>query len=395
VRLLLTDRFCDRAKSDGQTDYFDETVSGLALRVTKHGVKAWTFIYTPPSGKRARMTLGRYPEVGLAAARTRALEAKGDLEDGRDPRSAGKSETLKAICEEYLKREGVRLRTKSWRVATLERLVYPTLGFRPIAEIKRSEINCLLDQIEDENGPVMADQALAFVRKIMNWHASRSDDFRSPIVRGMARTKPRERARDRTLSDEELRLVWDVAEATAVFGRYLQFLLLTATRRKEAAQMKRTEVTEGVWTIPAARMKSKVEHTVPLSAATIELLAKLPDDGDFVFTTDGLTPISGFSKSKPEFDEAVLSSLRKNDPKSKPLSNWTLHDLRRTTRSLMSRAGVSADIAERCLAHVIPGVRGVYDRHDYLEEKRKAFEALASSLSDLADYTWRGVCWRN
>jgi integrase len=279
----------------------------------------------------------------------------------------------------------VRLRTKGWREATLERLVYPTLGRRPIAEIRRTEIIRLLDTIEDEKGPVMADQALAFVRKVMNWHASRSDDFRSPIVRGMARTKPRERARERTLIDDEIRLVWSVADDAGVFGRYLQFLLLTATRRNEAAQMTTAELANGIWTIPASRMKGKAEHVVPLSAAAVDLLAKLADNGEFVFTTDGLTPISGFSKFKREFDEAVLAALHECDPKAKPLPNWTLHDLRRTARSLMSRAGVSADIAERCLAHVIPGVRGVYDRHAYLEEKRQAFGALAGLIERIVN----------
>jgi integrase len=383
MRLLLTDRFCDRAKSEGlQTDYFDETVSGLALRVSKHGVKAWTLIYTAADGKRARMTLGRYPTTSLASARALALNAKADVEAGRDPRSAGKDETLRAVCQEYLRREASKLRTQGWREATLERLVYPALGHRPIAEIKRTEIIRLLDRIEDENGPVMADQALAFVRKVLNWHASRSDDFRSPIVRGMARTKPRDRARDRVLSDDEIRLVWSVADGAGVFGRYLQLLLLTATRRNEAAQMTRAELAKDIWTIPASRMKGKVEYVVPLTAAA---LAKVPDTGEFIFTTDGLTPISGFSKFKREFDAAVLAALRKDDPKAKPLPNWTLHDLRRTARSLMSRAGVSADVAERCLAHVIGGVRGVYDRHAYLEEKRAAFEALAGLIQRIVD----------
>ena len=221
MHLLLTDRFCERgAKSiDGaQTDYFDETVSGLALRVSKHGVKAWCFVYTAAGGKRSRMTLGRYPATGLAAARTLALEAKADIAAGSDPRSAGKAETLRAICEEHLGRNGSRLRTKDYREATFERLVYPTLGHRPIAEIKRSEIIRLLDGIEDQNGPAMADLTLAFLRTVMNWHASRSDEFRSPIVRGMARTKPRERARERTLSDDEIRVVWSVADEAGVFG---------------------------------------------------------------------------------------------------------------------------------------------------------------------------------
>jgi hypothetical protein len=125
----------------------------------------------------------------------------------------------------------------------LERLVYPSLGSRQIDDIRRSDVARLLDRIADENGPRMADTTLAFIRRIMNWHASRSDDFRSPIVRGMARTKPSQRRRQRILSDEELKAIWRAAEAQrSPFGRLVQFLLLTATRRTEAAGMDLSEV---------------------------------------------------------------------------------------------------------------------------------------------------------
>ena len=100
----------------------------------------------------------------------------------------------------------------------------------------------------------------------------------------------------------------------------------------------------------------------------------------YVFTTDGNNPIAGFSKFKRSFDAKVLAELRKQDPEAKPLPNWTLHDLRRTARSLMSRAGVPSDHAELCLGHVISGVRGVYDRHGFFEEKRQAFEVLAAQI---------------
>jgi hypothetical protein len=128
------------------------------------------------------LTFGTYPSLSLAAARSKALEAKAEIEAGHDPRAL-QSDTLKAICEEYLHRES-ELRTTAWRRQQLERLVYPKLGDRPIAEIKRSEIVRLLDQIEDGSGPVMADRTLDIVRRVMNWYASRSDEFRSPIVRG-------------------------------------------------------------------------------------------------------------------------------------------------------------------------------------------------------------------
>ena len=404
-RRMLTDRFCAHARAqdgDAQTDYFDDQTRGLALRVSRSGQKSWTYHFTW-AGKRSRMTFGSYPATSLGAARTRTDEAKGHVEAGKDPRSIGTDDTFKAICEEYLKREcGMKrdaegkatfkggLRSAPEREAALTRLVYPKLGARRIGDIKRSEIVRLLDKVEDESGPVMADRVLATVRKIMNWHASRSDEFRSPIVRGMARTKPKERARKRTLTDDEIRVVWNVAEGfPEPFGALVQFVLLTLARRTEAARIGRKEVTSNSfdWTLPAARNKTKVDLLRPLSGAAQTVFASVAriDDCDFVFTTDGKTPISGFSKFKLEFDQAVLEELRRQDPEAKALPNWTLHDLRRTGRSLMSRAGVPSDHAELCMGHVIGGVRETYDRYEYRDEKARAFEALAAQIERIVN----------
>jgi integrase len=390
MRLLLTDRFCDRVKAaEAQIDYFDETVSGLALRVGR-GRKSWTLHYTR-DGTRARLTFGTYPAISLATARRKAIEAKGEIAEGRSPTPVA-PDTLQAICEEYFGREGSRLRSRGSQEDVLGRLVYPTLGARPITDIRRTEIIRLLDRIEDENGPVQADRTLAMIRRIMNWHASRSDEFLSPIVRGMARTKPNERARERVLTDDELRAIWKATELTPhtqppvagsfpvtntgqgsnttsvsarVFASLVRFILLTATRRGEAGGAKRSEIVGAEWTIPASRYKTKHDHVVPLSSAAC---ATIPAGSDWLFTLNGAAPIGGYSQPKAALDEAS------------GVTGWTLHDLRRTARSLMSRAGVSSDHAERCLGHVIGGVRGTYDRHEYFDEKAKAFEALAAQI---------------
>jgi hypothetical protein len=161
------------------------------------------------------------------------------MEDRR--RQEGKAtNTLKAIAEEYFKREGDKLRSAEWRKAAFERLIYSALGARQIDTIKRSEIVRFLDKIEDERDPQMAHSALAFLSKLFNWHASRNDDFLTPIRRGMGRTKMKETARDRVLSDDELRTIWRAAGATeGLFDRFIRFTLLTATRRSEAADMVR------------------------------------------------------------------------------------------------------------------------------------------------------------
>jgi integrase len=302
--------------------------------------------------------MGSYPATSLAAARRKAIEAKTEIAEGRNPGTG--ADTLKAICEEWLGRDGSKLRSKDWYEKLLMRLVYPVLGARPITDIRRSEIVRMLDRIEDENGPVMADMTLATVRKIMNWHASRSDEFRSPIVRGMNRTKSAERARKRILSDEEIRKVWN---AQGALGPMARFLLLTAARRTEAAEMTWAEIEGTEWTLPAERNKTKLDLVRPLSAAAMAILAEQQKaTGPFVFR------------------KGSLSDLKRTFDKACGVSGWTIHDLRRTARSLMSRAGVQSDHAERCLGHVIGGVRGVYDRHEYRDEKARAFEMLASQI---------------
>jgi integrase len=368
---------------------------GLYLVVQPSGRKSFALRYRRPTdGKPAKLTIGN-GSMTLATARRAAAEAFYEVEQGRDPAAAkgiakakaaaAAADTLQAICEEYLKREGKRLRTADWREKVLSRLVYPKLGSRPIIEIRRTEVVRLLDQIEDENGATMADRTLAVIRKIMNWHASRSDDFRSPIVRGMARVKSKERARERTLSDDELRSIWKAAEAAeGPFGSFVRFLLLSAARRSEAAGMRWSELEGADWTLPGARNKTKLDLVRPLSGTAQAVLAAIPgiQDCEFVFSTDGKRPIGGFSKFKRSFD------------KVSGVTGWTLHDLRRTARSLMSRTGVSSDHAERCLGHVMAGVRGTYDRHEYHREKQLAFEALAIQIGRIVNPTDNVTAYR-
>ena len=202
----------------------------------------------------------------------------------------------------------------------------------------------------------------------------------------MARTKPRERARERVLTDDELRAVWKAAVGLeTAYGYLVRFILLTATRVQEAARLNRSEISRGgdEWVIPARRHKSKRDFLLPLSQTARDLLASIPEIGrkGWVFTSGGDKPINGFSKAKRQLDERTLAAvLVEQESKVSPIPHWVLHDLRRTAKSLMSRAGVLPNHSERALGHVIAGVEGTYDRYSYSEEKRRAFEALADQV---------------
>jgi integrase len=227
---------------------------------------------------------------------------------------------------------------------------------------------------------VIANRVIEILRRVFNWYSIRNEDFRNPIVRGMTSA---EGARDRVLNDDELRAVWKATDYLGssstetrlhpIFSAYIQFLLLTGARRSEAAGLRWAELTGTDWVLPASRNKTGQGLMRPLSRAALAIIDAQPRVGEFVFSRNGRAAMGGLSQMKAALDHASGTS------------GWTLHDLRRTARSLMSRAGVPSDHAERCLGHVIGGVRGVYDRHQYREEMLLAYEKLAALIAQIVD----------
>ena len=389
--------------------------SGFAVRVTAAGTRSFVLFHRF-DGKAYWETLGRWDENAQGGTLTvrdaivRADKLAKDLrngrredprpertrrlEDGAKPAEGNVSGLLDVYIARYLKTG--KLRSAGMIEAQLNRLVKPRIGKLNIYELKRSHVSRMLDDIADEHGMRMADLALAYTRKAFNWYEvnGHDDDFKSPVVRGMARLKPSDRERERVLADDEIRDVWtaldDVTEP-ACLPAYVRTLLLTATRRGEAADMSTTELEGELWTIPAARYKTKRDHVIPLSAtASAPIAASAPakpaKNAHFVFsTTNGAVAFSGFSKGKNELDKAI-AKIRAREGRP-AIEDWTFHDLRRTARTLLARAGVRDDIAERCLGHVIKGVEKVYNRYAYLDEKRAAFEALALLVSRILNPT--------
>jgi integrase len=372
--------------------YWDEKRPGFGLMVTTKGKRSFVFQYRNGQGDSRRASLSGTTK--LPDAHKWADILQGDVAKGVDPVAKKKTDKVaqskkgrfRTIAEDYVKREASKVRSMDQRKAILDRLIYPVIGDKVAVKLKRSDIVALLDRIEDDHGACMADSALMVVRRICNWHAARDDDFRSPIVRGMSRGNSE--GRKRILSDDEIRAVWQatgeiIANGEAeriglfMFAQLLRYLLLTAVRRNEGARMDSTERSGRDWLIPAARMKNKREFLIPLSEAALKLLEALPVIGGRnsgpIFTTNGTRPTADFSRSKKAFDKRCSAT------------GWTIHDLRRTARSLMSRAGVDPDHAERALSHTIGGIRGTYDRHAFYDEKKRAFEALSRQIAFIVD----------
>jgi integrase len=356
--------------------FWDDKLPGFGLMVTERGHRSWVVQYRTHHRSR-RVTINSV--LSLDDARKQAKDILGQVARGGDPaterRKAADAErnALRAIIAEYFAREGAKLRTMDKRLAALERLVIPKFGGWSIYDIRRSDLQRLLDEIEDNNGAPMAQQVLAFLRRIFSWYEQRADDFRSPVVRGMARLKAADSERSRILADDELRAIWTTAESfKKPWGPYVRLLLLTGARRAELGNLKWQEVNGDIF-IPGSRYKSGKDFLLPLSKAARAVLAEVPriKGCDYVFTTDAIGPVTSFSNFKTEFDAAC------------GVKDWRLHDLRRTARTLLSRAGVAADTAERCIGHALVGVRKVYDRHEFRDEKLIAFEKLATLIESI------------
>jgi integrase len=366
--------------------------SGLFLVCQPSGAKSWALRYRH-DGRTRKLTLGpaivlKPGEVEpgdvltLAGARKRAADALHKLAQKIDPglrvAKPPVPETFAAIAEACLAREAKRgLRSAERWLHDLRRLAFPAFGDQLMAGVRRGDVVRLLDRVEDKHGSVMADALLASVGKVMRWYAVRDESYVPPLVRGMRRSKPKERARSHILDDAELRKVWRAADAMpGPFGPFVQLALLTSARRNELARMQWSEISDsGVWVLPAARNKTKQDLSRPLSKAAQALLAKLPRFAscDFVFTFDGRKPSNAFTEQKAKLDQAS------------GVTGWRIHDARRTARSLLARAGISSEVAGRCLGHAAGAMEHVYNRHGYEQEMRTAFEALAGLLERIVD----------
>jgi integrase len=361
----------------------DLDVRGFTARCLPSGAVTYDFRYRTATGERHRISLGLHGAITPDQARARAEKRLDDLAAERDPaaeRRRARGNTVNAVLDNFVARYLQNKRSAPTVQSAFDRLVRPAIGARSIYDLRRGDMAELFDGIEDSSGPVMADRTLAYLRKAFHWQQSRDENFISPIVKGMARTKPSEHQRDRMLDDTELRDLWRALDqinggAPACFPAFVRALLLTGQRRTEVSEMTSGEVTGNQWVIPAERMKGKRPHLVPI-VPDVKML--IGNRQGFLFSSDGgKTPFSGYSKAKAALDRKI-AELRKSE-RHKPMPHWTPHDLRRTARSIMSRYA-TADIAERVIGHVIPGVRGVYDLYEYEDEKRAALEKLADHI---------------
>ena len=366
----------------------DGLLPGLYLVVQPSGAKSWAVRYRA-NGKPAKLTLGRFPAIKLSKARELARDNLEAVAKGSNPAAEKRAaravsgavslpDTVGALCDLYIERH-LKPNVRRWENNAgpeIENHIRPRLGNLAVAALTRAHVREVVRRIGDVH-PVAANRVLARVRAVLNW-AMAEDLVEVNVAAGIKRPT-RESPVDRILPDAELRAIWQATDRLKYPARdFARLLILSGQRRDDVRLMRWPEIDlEGkMWTIPAARYKSRRAHMVPLPEAMADILKALPerDTGGYVLSLDGgKKPYSNVSRPKVTLDKAAK------------VSGWTWHDVRRTMRTGLSRLGIREDIAERTIGHAVGGRLGrTYNLHDFADEKRRALETWAAHVQGLA-----------
>lgn len=374
MRKSLTDKGVKALKPRAQRyAYADPELRGHYVRIAPTGTKTFVVVAIDPNGKQIWHTIGACDLYGIEEARGLARETIKAIKGGQDRTPP---ETFSTVAAAWMARhvEAKGLRTAKQIRSNLDRLILPAWASREFTSIKRSDIAKLLDRIEDKSGPSAADYVLSVLSMIMSWYAARHDGFASPIAAGMRRTSTRARSRSRILDDDELRSLWTAADQAGAFGCFVQLLLLTAQRRSCLAALKWDDLDGDEWIIRAETRAKGTAGSLILPDQAMAVIERVPRfvSSPFVFGGKADGPLKSFGYPKEELD------------KSAQIAPWQLHDLRRSSRSLMSRAGIQRDLSERILGHQVGGsVERIYDRFEYRSEKSQALRALAALIENI------------
>lgn len=357
----------------GRLEFADGLCPGLRARITSKGKKSFSVVRWT-SGRQQRVTIGHYPLVSLADARARAKEVLLGSASSIDPPAeqapAEQTLTYAELAELYVERH-LKPNTRSWRdvrSSLIKHVSVQHLLTRPVAGITRRELVGVVDSIAAAGAPQAAVNILRRLKMLFNWAVDRDLVPANPCERIRPPAKTVER--DRVLTDAEIATVWQASlQLPTPYGEMYRMFLLTGQRRSEVATMCWSEVTGDVWTIPREKVKKDRPHTVPLTSVARDVLAglsRLPrvvEDNGFVFTTTGgKSASSNFAKIKRELDA------------QSGVTGWTIHDIRRTVRSKLAELGVAREVARKVLNHEDGKVDRIYNRHEYLVEKREALK---------------------
>jgi integrase len=385
----IDDLECPAGKKDALV--FDGEQRGLGVRVTARGGKSYVAQYTFAGSKR-RVPLGSCSAISLAAAREAVRAILGDAARGVDTAAERKEARLKAaadgltladLIDQWDKLHLSAKRANYSRAATgsLRRSFAHHLD-KPAAAVDRSAVVRVLDGLSKDDKTAMAGALARYGSALYGWAIRRGTLSGNPFERVPVAPTVR---RERVVSDDEINRIWAGTEGPGAFNGIVRMLMLTGQRREEVARMTWDEITPdlSVWTIPTSRAKNGIAHVVPLSPQAQTVLRAAPrinrgsndDSPDLVFPGEPGV-FSGWSKSKARLDGRI------------GVNGWTLHDLRRTTATGLQKLGVRLEVTESVLNHVSgsrAGVTGIYQRHDWAEEKRAALNAWGEHIAVIVE----------
>jgi integrase len=395
----LTAAFVRNAKpasGAAQTDYFDTALPGFGLRVGKTR-KTWfcmARVLKAGAWKLSRVNLGTTAELTLADARQAARDAIERAQQGKAPTEvreqrradleARSRDTFAAVrarfLQQYVGRQQRRPapRTLEEMRRALSSDALASWEERPLADITERDIIATLDALTARGAATMANRTLAYLKLLFAWSRSRRIIDSNPTAEV---AKPgAETARERVLTMEELRTIWQATDPADLFGGIVRALLLTGQRKTEVSDMRWSEIDGETWTLPPERTKNHRRHVVPLSAPVLAILdarraeqTAMGIKTPFVFATSGSKPFAQWSRSKTRLDARA--------PLAEP---WRLHDLRRSfVTHCADRLRIAPHVIEVAVNHVSgsrAGVAGIYNRAEHLDERRTALDAWAEYL---------------
>ena len=418
ARKQLTAQMVERLAppATGRLEIYDAIVPQLALRVTATGARSFVVrgrVKGEPTP--IRLTLGDAKVMKLADARQAASDALRDMQAGTDPREVKRlaqeatereqANIFAAVAEAFITDHVSKLRSHKHVAAEIRRYLIKPWGERLVSTIDEDDVGEVIRGIAAAGKGAQARLVLAYTKRLFRWAAAparpRAVRLRSNPALALGARKDFDLTvsrRQTALSHDHLRLIWQAAgELGAPFGPFFRMLLLTGQRRGEVAEMVWSEVDvarEQVWIIPAARMKAKRPHEVPLTPAMVALLTAIAErrgEGDYVFSTSfGERPISGFSKVKARLDKRIAElhadAVGAEEAAKHPLPAWVIHDLRRAVRTgLGAIPSVPHDIRELVIAHVPSTLVQTYDLHAYRDEKRQALTLWGDRLMAIVE----------
>jgi integrase len=404
----LTDRKIASLKPDKDlVEWWDEKTPGFGIRVSPKGKKTWFVMYRF-AGLRRRLRFGRYPEVALEEARRRARKALSDVSESKDPAQQKKAEeavqrrerlgskTFGQLAKQYLE-EYAKLNKRSWQEdeRIIDKLLKPEFGTVNVKEITRSHVRSFLRGMATKTR-VQANRAHACLRKIFNWAIKEEIvDMEGNPASGISSPGGREKPKERNLTDDEIKAVWKEMEADSTAPkRALQLILLTGQRPGEVVGLpwEELDLSDAIWTLSGNRVKNGMTNLVPLSNQAVRIIErqrealesqrqKREKSGETSAPSAFVFPCRHLAKDKPMTVYAIDQEAQRISEKL-GIPGFAPHDLRRTCSTKLGEMLVPGHLIDRITNHKPTGITDrVYNKYDYLKEKREALNAWGARLS--------------